>query len=42
MVSKLACTLSLIESAYLERNNNNEYNKIGLLSLLQNTSLSHE
>jgi hypothetical protein len=36
MVSKLASTLLL----YLERNNSNEHNKIGLLSLLQNTSLS--
>jgi hypothetical protein len=40
MVSKLASTLSLIESAYLKRNNNNELHKIALLSLLQNTSLS--
>jgi hypothetical protein len=40
MISKLASTLSLIESAYLERNNSNEHHKIGLISLLQNTSLS--
>jgi hypothetical protein len=36
VVSKLASTLLL----YLDRNNSNEHNKIGLLSLLQNTSLS--
>jgi hypothetical protein len=40
MVSKLASTLLLIKSAYLERNDSNEHHKIGLLSLLQNTSLS--
>jgi hypothetical protein len=38
MVSKLASTLSLIESTYLERNDSNEHHKIGLLSLLQNTN----
>ena len=38
-ISKLASTLLIIESAYLERNNNNEHHRIGLLSLLQNTSL---
>jgi hypothetical protein len=38
MISKLASTLLLFESAYLERNNSNEHNKIGLLSLFQNTS----
>ena len=30
MVSKLASTSLLFKSAYLERNNNNEHNKIGL------------
>jgi hypothetical protein len=40
MVSKLASTLSLFESAYLERTNSNEHHKICLLSLLQNTGLS--
>jgi hypothetical protein len=39
MISKLASTF-FFESAYLERNNSNEHNKIGLLSLFQNTSLS--
>jgi hypothetical protein len=37
---KLASALLLFEIAYLERNNSNEHNKIGLFSLLQNTSLS--
>jgi hypothetical protein len=40
MVSKLACVLSLIKNAYLERNNSNKDHNIGLLSLFQNTSLS--
>ena len=40
MVYKLASTSLLFKSAYLDRNNNNEHNKIGLLSLLQSTSLS--
>jgi hypothetical protein len=40
MVSKLASALLLFESAYLERNNSNEHHKIGLLSVLQNASLS--
>jgi hypothetical protein len=40
MVLKLASTLSLIESAYFERNNSNEHHEIGLLSLFKNTSLS--
>jgi hypothetical protein len=39
MVSKVASTLSLIKSAYLERNDSNGHHKIGLLSLLQNTNL---
>jgi hypothetical protein len=32
VVSKLESTLSLIESAYLEKNNSKEHHRIGLLS----------